>query len=384
MSNQREEVSNHHAEMSNKPNKLHHSSRLYCLPSLNLLTSNCAEYLVKGVAEIYIHREKPEMLKALPRLLARMHPHNPHYKKMLDMLYRTEAGFAGEIKVDKYLESIDFPQPVQILTDVELSIHPKYSIQIDTLILTPSYAFILEIKNIAGTLTYISNPPHFERTHEDKKTVVIGCPIMQLNNNREGFDMWLKKNDFPIQSTGMIVMANSNTSVKNAPHDMPIIYAKHLPLYFRKMKQEKAHLNRKEYYALIEKLKHAQQRYNPYPLCQKNGIDHSSIHRGFICTSCTTSLVRMNHLTWNCPTCNEKTKHPFAEGLQDWFMLIKNTISNEECRDFFQLKDKYAANYILKSFHLKRQGKSKATEYIWDYKISPSDIMKRKRSTSEF
>ena len=40
-------------------------------------------------------------------------------------------------------------------------------------------------------------------------------------------------------------------------------------------------------------------------------------------------------------------------------MLIKPTISNEECREFLLLKDKYAANYVLKKLQLKRNRKIK-------------------------
>ena len=119
---------------------------------------------------IRIIRRKPELLKSLPRLLARLHPKSQVHQEVTDQLYRIQAGYAGEVKVDKYLEAVDFLKPVHIFTDLQLPVNPKFAIQIDTLILTPAFALILEIKNIAGTLTYISNPPHFECTYEDKKS----------------------------------------------------------------------------------------------------------------------------------------------------------------------------------------------------------------------
>lgn len=299
------------------------------------------------------------------------------------MLYRTEAGYAGETKVDRYLESIDFPERVHIFTDLQLSINPKFDIQIDTLILTPSYALILEIKNIAGSLTYISNPPHFECTYEDKKSIVIDCPIMQINNNRNGLDTWLERSGFPIRTTGKIVMANNKTSVKNAPTEMQIMYAKHLPLYFRTRKNGKVLLTDNQFSALAEKLARSQQQYNPYPLCERYRIDKTHIYKGIICSLCNNKIERINHMVWVCPACELKSNQPFTEGLKDWFMIMKNTISNEECREFFQLKDKYAANYVLKSLSLKRVGKSRASIYTWDYKISPSTIQKRKKPTSK-
>ena len=195
--------------------------------------------------------------------------------------------------------------------------------------------------------------------------------------------MWLEKNGFPIQSTGMIVMANNKTSVKNTPSEMPIMYAKHLPLHFRTREDGKVVLTDNQFYSLIEKLSQDQQQFNPYPLCERYRIDKADINKGIICSACNSKMDRLNHMVWICPACELESKQPFVEGLKDWFMLMKNTISNEECRDFFQLKDKYAANYVLKSLPLKRVGKSRASIYTWDYKLSPSTIQKRKKSTSE-
>lgn len=333
--------------------------------------------------KIPIYRRKPEIIKAIPRLLARINPDSPHYQRMKDELYRREAGYAGEVKVDRILESINIPEPVKILADVELSLNVNSYIQIDTLILSPTSIHIMEIKNLAGTLTYIPNPPHFIQKYKDKESVVIDCPLMQLHNNRTGLDMWLEENGFPIRSTGTIVMANNKTSILNAPLDMPIMYAKDLPLYFRTKKLEKQILTTNQMYTLIEKLRLEQHRYNPYPLCVKNKIDPIYIKKGVICQRCFINLSRKTERTWFCPSCKQLAEQPYLEGLQDWFMLINPKISNEQCRQFLSLKDKHAANYILNQLPLKREGDSRKTSYLWDYTISPADIVKRKRGTSK-
>lgn len=331
---------------------------------------------------IRIIRRKPELLKSLPRLLARLHPTSPTFKEITDQLYRIRAGYAGEVKVDKYLEAIDFPEPVHIFTDLQLPINPKFAIQIDTLILTPAFALILEIKNIAGTLTYISNPPHFECTYEDKKSVVIDCPIMQVNNNRTALDQWFQNKGFPVQSTGMIVMASSKTLVKNAPPEMPIMYGKHLPYYFRTKEIGQPILTNRQYNSLVEKLSQEQKLFNPYPLIERYNIDPSFIHKGILCNICNGKLHRSNHKVWTCPACEQEAEQPFVDGLRDWFLLMKRTISNEECREFLLLKDKYAANYVLKKMQLTRMGRSRASIYTWDYKVSPTNMQKRKRHHS--
>ncbi len=137
------------------------------------------KYSIKWVKNIRIYRRKLEQLKSLPRLLARLHPNSPKYKEIEDKLYRVQAGYAGEVKVDKYLESTIFPQKVIVLTDVQLPVAENFLIQIDTLILSRSSIILLEIKNIAGTLTYIPNPPI---SNEPMKGVVRLLSIVPLCN----------------------------------------------------------------------------------------------------------------------------------------------------------------------------------------------------------
>lgn len=323
---------------------------------------------------IRIYRRKSEQQKSLPRLLARLSPNNPRYQEISEKAYRIQAGYAGEVKVDRYLESTIFPEKVTILTDVQLPISNNFFVQIDTLIISPTMITLLEIKNITGTLTYISNPPHFERTIEGTKAIVIDCPIMQLNNNRSGINIWLARNGFPPVTEAFIVLANSKTSVKDATNDMRIMYAKHLPYYFRTREKGEVILCEKKLRLLVTKIRSEEAIYNPYPLCEKNGINPNEIKRGYICDTCAQLLQRKTLKTWYCPTCKIEVKEPYEQALRDWFMLIKNTISNEECRKFLGLKDKYAANYILKKYPLKRLGRSTTTRYLWDYQLSPSNM----------
>ncbi|KXH84016.1 nuclease-related domain-containing protein [Sporosarcina sp. HYO08] len=260
---------------------------------------------------ISIYRRKPEIIKALHRLLIRLHPDSPHFERMKDILYQQEAGYIGEVKVDNILHSIHFPEPVKILTNVELAISPGNFIPIDTLIVSSTSILILEIKNIAGTFTYIPNPPHFVRTYQGKESIVIDCPFMQLRRNQIGLDQWLAKNRLPIKSTGMIVMANHKTSVLNAPPDMPIHYAKHLSVLLRGTEPKKQIMTQSQINELAYKLQQDLRPYNPYPICEKYNIDPRHLKKGFICSNCSTNLIRYSERKWECPTCGELTDQSY-------------------------------------------------------------------------
>ncbi|MHA6261286.1 nuclease-related domain-containing protein, partial [Sporosarcina sp. CAU 1771] len=329
-----------------------------------------------------IKRGKPELLISLPRLIARLPSHSHSFNYLTNRLYRVQAGFAGEEKVDRYLEATQFPEPVRIFTDITLQIKPLVPIQIDTLIISPSKIIILEIKNIAGDLIYHQNPPHFECIYEDGKTIVIDCPMMQIENTRTVLDHWLAQNGFPIKSEALIVMVNSNTLIKNAPPTMPIHYGKHLPLYFRKQTSQKPLLTKTQLEKLTQKLHQQNKPFNPYPLSDRFQVDKTHIRDGFLCGECHSTLRKKTRIKWTCPTCQTDQRNPYREGLQDWFMIMNQTISNAQCREFFQLETKFAAHHILKSMPLKREGQSRATIYSWDYTKSPSEIVKGRRRDS--
>lgn len=327
------------------------------------------------IRNLQIHRKPPELLTALPRLLARLPPNSQAYDEISNRLYRVQAGYAGEQLVDRYLEKIMVHHtPTHIVTDVSFFLAPNEFFQIDTLIITPDKIRLLEIKNMSGTLTYHANPPHFECTYDDRKTIAIGCPLMQMENNRTALVSWLQQNGFPIQVEGLIVLANNSALIRNVPATMPIIYAKHLPHYFRTMKPETPVLSNQQMTALLQKLKGSQKPYNPYPLIERFHLDPNLIKTGLLCPYCHAVLTRKNRKTWTCHTCARQTHYPYKETLQDWFMIMKPTISNKECRDFLRIKDKFAANHILKTLPLTREGQSHATIYRWDYTISPSTL----------
>ncbi|WP_391119093.1 hypothetical protein [Psychrobacillus sp. L3] len=52
------------------------------------------------------------------------------------------------------------------------------------------------------------------------------------------------------------------------------------------------------------------------------------------------------------------------QAMEDWFYLVKNTISNRECVYFLELKDKYAANYLLNKVGLHPVNDHKSRHYV--------------------
>lgn len=306
------------------------------------------------------------LIKALPRLIARLPEDYPRKAELnlAQQLYRITAGYSGETKVDRYLELFEFPESSTILTNVHLALSPGHSFQIDTLIITERYVLILEIKNIKGNLYFKSDPHHLIRELDGEETI-MECPFTQLEVAKENLQIWFAQRDIKLEVHGQVVLANKNAVVKEAPPNAPILYLKRLAIILREkerllIKYNSAHLQK------MRNLIHQNQYvYNVFPLCNYYGIDPSLLKRGQLCSQCNESMAYKTRRIRYCERCKRIESNNPDESIQDWFMLVSNSISNRQCRDFFLLKNKDGAYYILKSMQLYKEGKSTATRYYW-------------------
>ena len=284
---------------------------------------------------------------------------------LISSFHRLDAGFIGERHSDRFLERAMFRGPVRIFANVELEITPFNFIQIDTLVMTQSFIFILEVKNISGELRFIENPPSLHRTLKNGEELVLDCPVYQLEKNMIDFDLWLEMNGFQLKSKGALVLAFTSSIVKISPVTMPIFYAKQLPHFLRMKESDSPIMSRKQFEKIADKLSKANRPFNPTPLCNYLRVNPTTITGGVLCIECHGRLSRISGKTWTCPRCEKLMNNALADNLKDWFILMKDHITTEECRQFLELKDKAAAIYALKSLPLEKRGKSVATKYCF-------------------
>lgn len=311
-----------------------------------------------------IKRNQPALLRGIPRLIARIPPDHRKVNYLREQLYRIGAGYSGECNVDSYIERSRFPKSTKIFTDVHLRISPKFTFQIDTLIITERYVLIVEVKNIKGTIRFVQNPPHLEQVLETGHEAVIDCPVYQIESNKLNLDEWFFQRGINLKTIGLVVLANPNTKVKDVPQDFPIIYKKQIPFYLQSLRRSEPVLSPAQINEISRKIAIEQQEFNPFPLCSYFNIDHQDLRTGFVCHYCNQLLQRKSSRTWCCQSCEKDVKNPYESGISDWFMLVKNSLTNEECRKFLDLKDSNAARYVLSTSLLVKKGKSTRTFYI--------------------
>lgn len=129
---------------------------------------------------------------------ARLPTHHEKYPAILEKLDQISAGYFGELRTDRFIEEVLFPQQLLIIPDLHTRLHSKRHIQIDTLILTRSYILIIEVKNITGTLRFKTDPNQLVRIKDNAEEKSYACPLTQLDRNCDGIKILFPRTKLPI------------------------------------------------------------------------------------------------------------------------------------------------------------------------------------------
>ncbi|KON86533.1 hypothetical protein AF332_06625 [Sporosarcina globispora] len=285
--------------------------------------------------------------EALIRRISEAHPKRPIIESDLA---KRKAGYRGEQSLDYYLNQLP-DKEYTILHDLRLYNGSTY-FQIDTLILSPYFALIIEVKNILGTLLFDEAFNQLIRTKNEKEEGFPN-PLIQAKRQKAQLKAWLIENlatDLPIEY--LIGISSPSTILKTSAN------RSHVP--FRVIHIE----------SLIERIKILKQYYPKEVITSRqvkkiskaliknnvpsviNVLDYYNIFSqeiitGVQCTSCLVFPMRRIHGDWLCPQCGCKDKKAHLPAIQDYFLLISTTISNKQARAFLHLASADTASRLL-------------------------------------
>ena len=291
------------------------------------------------------HREWPIKIAGYEALLKRMSPSHPKRAAVKNSLNNAKAGYGGEERLDEALEFFDPPYPHQIIQDFSLG--GAFKIQVDTVVLTQSCVFLLEIKNIAGKLQFKQNPSALHSVLANGEIKSYKSPITQMNETAMRMGKFLKTLGCPLPVASVIIIAHPSQIVEDAPLDARILAAGEVNFHLSKMKLPEPILSIEELHQLGQSLVAVHRDYQPFPLAPKFQIEQSEIETGVFCPRCVLGKMGRTKLAWECETCRLISRDAHSEALQDWFMLIKSTINTAECCNFIGLKSLDAAKRFL-------------------------------------
>jgi hypothetical protein len=309
---------------------------------------------------------KIQLLIALLRRLPLSHPKRHLVEKELK---RRNAGFWGEKEVDKKLLRIDQIR-YYIMCDLRLPNDDGTFFQIDTLILSTQFILIIESKNIAGTLYFELVTHQFYRINDNGEKEVFSDPVSQARLHHQQLRDWLKRNKHPSLPLEFLVTSTNPHSLfhitpPNHPNADKICNIAALTWVIDEIGERNTQdiITDKELRKICKALTKAHTPLTNSDILQQFGIDKSELLTGVHCPVCDYLPLTYRVGKWYCTKCNKSYKDAILGSLDDYFFLIRPTISNKEFRRFFQISSPLMANRKLKSLNLQASGTNKGTYY---------------------
>ena len=289
--------------------------------------------------------------QGLLSLANRLHVQSPKYIQIQEELKRANSGEYGEHYISTLLKTIP---NVHVLHN--LFIHQQ---QIDFLILSESSCVVLEVKNIKGRLRFIQNPRQLVRLQEDGTEEIFQSPESQLEQNVAVVRTLLNQNGIELPIYYAIVFPFHNTFFDEVGKT-PIVIGKDLINFLRKLDRNTNLIDPQQVAKLF--LKHSNT-WHRFPLCTYYKIPIDDILHGTQCPNCKTIPMTRLLRRWKCNDCGTTDHTAHIKALEDYRMLISETISTKQAVHFLGLRNRYEAIRILNELALEKIGNKRNTKY---------------------
>lgn len=307
----------------------------------------------------------PFRIKLNDAILRRLPVNHPKQADVIKDNLKAWAGHRGEEALD-YYTSLLHEEKFHIFQGLRLESGQTH-FQMDSLLLSPSLALIIDAKNMAGTLTFNSTFNQMERTFNDK-TDIYEDPILQVKRHRLLLLKWLKDHQFPqIPIEYLVFSSNPSTALRN-PYNDPEVYQRVCPpgkIIFKI--EEFLSKYKKEVLTIKEQKKLSKL------LLKSDAPAGSHLHQfkilpsdyltGVQCPTCSRYAMERYGGTWNCTYCGATAKDAHHQAIKDYFLLINDTITNKQFREYLHIQSPKLATKLLANMNLKSHGKTRRSCY---------------------
>ncbi|WP_066258041.1 nuclease-related domain-containing protein [Neobacillus drentensis] len=313
-------------------------------------------------------RTIPLVLLILEALCRRLPLDYPKYQQIIEEKGRRQAGYKGEVSLDYYLRLLPVDK-YMILHDLNLP-DGNYNCQIDTLLLTPEFALILEVKHMTGKLIFDTENEQFIQINNDKEKG-YPYPLAQAKRHQEYIKKLMAEHKFPqVPVDHLVVISNKYASYvitgKNAHKVKPRVCKSDVLLnkiQFFERQYSTPLLDSKD----LRKLSRLLVKMNKIPtnyILTKYGINKANLLTGVFGPSCNHfPLIRKKH-KWYCSSCDKFSKDAHKNALSDYFLLFDSKITNQQFREFAHIKSHDTAKRLLLSVNLNYSGTKKGRYYF--------------------
>lgn len=302
---------------------------------------------------------------ALLKRIAKNHP-----KRLVIESEQTRriAGYKGEQAIDFHLSKLP-EKEFLIFHDLRLS-SGKHFFQIDTLILHPAFALILEVKNYGGPLYF--DPDFNQLIQTNTKGEVKGYPnpIEQARVQCSEMEKWLLKRNINIPVEFFIIISKPSTILKTAPGHVKMLQrVLHVQFLLKSIEKIKA-AHKKEVLSPKHMKKISRsllKEHTPksFDILKHYEISTSEIQTGVICRVCSSYPMKRHYGTWFCTKCQTKEKNAHISALMDLFLLNNDSpLNNRQICSFLNISSGDIAKKLLSASKLGCAGSKKGRVYL--------------------
>ncbi|MCM3669672.1 NERD domain-containing protein [Mesobacillus maritimus] len=285
-------------------------------------------------------RQVPLTIRKLQALMYRLSATHQSRLEIERDFSRRKAGYKGELDVDYHTNLLP-DEDYLIFHALRLPYKATY-FQIDTLLLSPQYALLIEIKNLFGELFFDQHSKQVFKIVNGKEEA-ISDPIAQVKRQKyqlKGLLSSLLPNSFPLEH--LVVISNPATILRTNPGGesvfKEVMSANNLIFRISEMETTyknqlltTTHLNRVKDYLL--------QCHQPLnqDVCEQYSIATQDIFKGVRCPNCNDLSMKWEKANWNCRQCTHQSKTAYLGSIHDYILLHNVPFKNAHIREFLQL-----------------------------------------------
>ncbi|RHW40064.1 NERD domain-containing protein [Lysinibacillus yapensis] len=282
-----------------------------------------------------LKRRKSGKLLSLEALMRRLPESDREYDYYKEMYFSQKKGYEGERYTNQLWKEIEMPSPHFLFHSLEPINQAGNSHQIDTLLLTPHFIWLLEIKNIGGRIDIDESKHQMIRTKQEGTIESFRNPVNQIKRHAHFVNGLMREIGISIPIEYAIVIVSDSTIIGSVPREVSIFHASGLHAEVSRLlgKYKEKQITALQ---LNYVMKDLMKRHSPKSWKPK--IDFSKLRRGVLCEKCEyKSVMVFEHGRFICPKCSFKSNEAHLQALLDYRYLCNEWITNRELRDYLNI-----------------------------------------------
>src|SRR5699024_6184947 len=293
-------------------------------------------------------RNKSIVLRKLSALYRRMHENHPEKERVYSDLQKKLAEKRGEEAIDYFLQFLD-QKLFHFMHSIRIPDKQGF-FQIDTLVLSPYFILIIEVKNWRGTILFGENG-QVTRVREDGMEEGFRNPVSQAYLQRHRLQKWLLQkgfNNIPIHI--IVVISFPSTIIKSSnKHEIPeeVIHNNQLSFKINTLADKHKQVISTEVMHLIANELIAVHTPEDKDILSAYNIRADELIKGVICDQCSYYPMIWRHSKMYCSKCKFTSSNSYLDAMQDYCLLISNRAKNSEIRDFLQINSPHVMKRLM-------------------------------------